>query len=106
MPREICRLGVHAVRIVWQDDHAAEYGNRYLRDHCPCAECRVNPRRTLPILGQQEEVYPVQIATVGRYAISVQWSDGHDAGIYSYRTLREICPCARCAPGQPSAEPR
>ena len=30
-------------------------------------------------------MYAVQIGVVGRYAISVQWSDGHDSGIYSYR---------------------
>jgi len=97
IPREIRRLGVNAVRIVWQDDHQAEYGNRYLRDNCPCAECRENPRRSLPIVGQGEDVYPVQIGIVGRYAVSMQWSDGHDSGIYSYRTLRDLCPCASCA---------
>lgn len=95
MPQEIRRLGVHALRILWEDGHEAEYGNRYLRDHCPCAECRGKPQ-ALPIVGQTEEVYPVQIATVGRYAISMQWSDGHDAGIYSYQTLRRLCPCPRC----------
>lgn len=99
IPREIHRLGVQAVRIVWQDDHSAEYGNRYLRDNCPCAECREKPVRALPVVGQQDEIYPVQIATVGRYAISVQWSDGHDAGIYSYQTLRRLCPCAECTSG-------
>jgi DUF971 family protein len=96
VPREIRRLGVSSVRIVWQDSHAAEYGNRYLRDHCPCAECRETPVRSLPVVGQQDDVYPVQISAVGRYAISMQWSDGHDSGIYSYRTLRDLCPCGQC----------
>ncbi len=97
VPREVRRLGVHAVRIVWQDGHAAEYGNRYLRDHCPCAECREKPSASLPVVGQGDGVYPVQMAVVGRYALSLQWSDGHDAGIYSYQTLRDLCPCAGCA---------
>ena len=44
-----------------------------------------------------EDLYPVQIGLVGRYAISVEWSDGHDTGIYSYQTLRAMCPCATCA---------
>ncbi len=96
IPREIRRLGVHAVRIVWGDDHQAEYGNRYLRDNCPCAECHEQTGRSLPIVGQEEDVYPVQISAVGRYAISMQWSDGHDSGIYSYRTLRHLCPCTKC----------
>ena len=97
IPREIRRLGVHALRILWEDGHQADYANRYLRDRCPCAECRDKPRRTLPVLGQEDDVYPVQIATVGRYAVSLQWSDGHDAGIYSYRTLRRLCPCPQCS---------
>ncbi|MGD9763905.1 MAG: DUF971 domain-containing protein [Candidatus Binatia bacterium] len=95
-PVEIRRLGTRAVRIVWADGHASEYVNRYLREHCPCAACRLQPRQSLPVLGSEEDLYPVQVAVVGRYALSVEWSDGHDSGIYSYRTLREICPCAEC----------
>lgn len=94
---EIRRLGVHAVRIDWADGHVSEYPNAYLRERCPCAECRERGRRTLPIVGQGPELYPVQIGLVGRYAVSVQWSDGHDTGIYSYQTLRDLCPCAGCA---------
>lgn len=98
-PAEIRRLGVDAVRIVWADGHESEYRNDYLRDHCPCAECRERPARTLPVMNERrDELYAVQIGLVGRYAVSVQWSDGHDAGIYSYQTLRALCPCAACAP--------
>jgi DUF971 family protein len=97
-PTELRRLGVNSVRVQWSDGHEAEYANKYLRDHCPCAECREKPRRSLPVIGQGDDVYPVQIGLVGRYAISIQWSDGHDAGIYSYRTLRELCPCEVCRP--------
>lgn len=96
VPAEIRRLGLSAVRVLWSDGHLAEYGNRYLRECCPCAECREKPRRELPVLGQGDEVYAVQIGLVGRYAISIQWSDGHDTGIYSYKTLRQICPCDIC----------
>jgi DUF971 family protein len=32
-------------------------------------------------------VGPLRIETVGNYAIRVQWSDGHDTGIYSYDYL-------------------
>ncbi len=38
------------------------------------------------------------MSVVGRYAVNIQWSDGHDTGIYSYQTLRELCPCAECLP--------
>jgi DUF971 family protein len=97
MPTEIRRLGAHALRIVWGDGHASEYRNDYLRQRCPCAECRERPARTLPVVNESKiELYPIQIGVVGRYAVSIQWSDGHDTGIYSYQTLRALCPCGRC----------
>jgi DUF971 family protein len=97
VPTEIRRLGVQSVRIAWADGHHSEYDNRYLREHCPCAVCRERPKHSLPLAsGQGAEIYPVQMSIVGRYAVSIQWSDGHDTGIYSYQTLREICPCPAC----------
>ena len=32
---------------------------------------------------------------IGRYAIGVQWSDGHDS-IYPLENLRRHCPCLSC----------
>ncbi|MEO8606125.1 MAG: DUF971 domain-containing protein [bacterium] len=99
-PSEIRRLGARAVRIVWADGHASEYLNNYLREHCPCAACRGTARNSLPIVADGEAtLYPVQIGLVGRYAVSVEWSDGHDTGIYSYQTLRQLCPCEACLAG-------
>jgi len=96
-PTTIKRLGKESLGIVWSDGHRSLYPNRYLRDNCPCAGCREGkPRRLLPVLGNPGEIYPLQIAVVGRYAISIQWSDRHDTGIYSYDTLRHLCPCAQC----------
>ena len=97
-PATIRRLGKESVEIAWSDGHRSMYPNRYLRDNCPCAACREGkPRRLLPVVGQAGELYPVQIGIVGRYAISIQWSDGHDSGIYTYQWLRELCPCADCS---------
>jgi DUF971 family protein len=96
IPTEIRRLGTQSVRIAWGDGHRSEYTNRFLRDHCPCAMCRKRPRRSLPLVGDRDELYAVQVGVVGRYAVSIKWSDGHDSGIYSYETLRALCPCDQC----------
>ena len=34
--------------------------------------------------------------TVGHYAVSLRWKDGHDTGIYPWVDLRKWCPCAAC----------
>lgn len=105
-PATVKRLRDEAVEIVWHDGHRSVYLNRYLRDNCPCAACREShaprgqqPRVQLPVVGGPP-LYPVQIGVVGRYALSIQWSDRHDTGIYSYETLRQLCPCegCQCAP--------
>ncbi|HYB90067.1 MAG TPA: gamma-butyrobetaine hydroxylase-like domain-containing protein [Candidatus Binataceae bacterium] len=36
------------------------------------------------------------VSEVGRYAIGVQWTDGHDS-IYPLDNLRRYCPCLACS---------
>ena len=97
-PTEIRRLGTHAVRVVWTDGHVSEFRNDYLRDALPVRRLpRSAAAQPAGDRSRRRGLYPVQIGLVGRYAISIQWSDGHDTGIYSYQTLRALCPCATCA---------
>src|SRR6266481_3584433 len=106
IPATIKRVGKESIEITWRDGHHSLYLNRYLRDNCPCASCREGtPRRVLPVLGTPGELYPLQIGVVGRYAISIQWSDQHDTGIYSYETLRHLCPCEQCQRGADGQSP-
>jgi DUF971 family protein len=37
-----------------------------------------------------------KLTQVGRYALGVQWGDGHDS-ILPLRTIRRACPCDACA---------
>jgi DUF971 family protein len=37
-----------------------------------------------------------KLTQVGRYALGVQWGDGHDS-ILPHRNLRRACPCDACA---------
>ena len=39
---------------------------------------------------------PVSAEGVGKYAIKFSWNDSHDLGIYSWKFLREVCPCEEC----------
>ncbi|MGH7475630.1 MAG: DUF971 domain-containing protein [Longimicrobiales bacterium] len=86
------------LRITWADGHVSEYSPRYLRLQCRCAGC-VNETTGRPQLDPRsvpEDVYPLDIRYVGRYAIRMKWSDGHETGIYPFELLRKICPCDEC----------
>lgn len=37
-----------------------------------------------------------KLTQVGRYALGVQWGDGHDS-ILPHRNVRRACPCETCA---------
>ncbi|MGD9635277.1 MAG: DUF971 domain-containing protein [Pirellulales bacterium] len=86
------------LRITWSDGVVREYAVRELRDKCPCATCREKrnapppPATSLTILSPAEAA-PLRIAgmkPVGRYAYGIEFSDGHDTGIYTLESLREL----------------
>jgi DUF971 family protein len=42
-----------------------------------------------------------KLKEVGRYALGVEWGDGHDS-ILPYKTIRHVCPCDVCStPAEP-----
>jgi DUF971 family protein len=83
--------------IDWSDGERREYIFAELRDRCPCATCREKraapaPKTLLPVL-QLQEAQPLSIkgmTPVGHYAYSIEFSDGHDTGIYTFELLREL----------------
>ncbi len=94
-----------ALRIRWADGHESRYPLVLLRRACPCAACRAerearqrNPLHVLPtVASPQDMVTAAQAEIVGNYAFRVRWKDGHDTGIYDFKLLRRLCPCAACA---------
>ena len=84
------------IRIDWKDGRHSEYGLQYLRDNCPCASCAA-PQHS-PADNQELPPFPMYTPTLkiesvepaGNYAIKIRWSDGHDAGIYTFEYLRSI----------------
>jgi ATP-binding protein involved in chromosome partitioning len=78
--------------ITWSDGRESRYAVRGLRLACGCAHCvdewSGEPR--LDVASVPEDVHPLKIQPVGRYAIQIDWSDGHSTGIYTFRQLRAI----------------
>ena len=98
MPQEIGRAGEHDLLIRWQDGHASRYESHALRLACPCAGCVDELTGRIRIIGSSiaADVHPVSVSLVGRYAITIHWSDGHHTGIYPFQLLRKLCPCDAC----------
>ena len=46
-------------------------------------------------MGEEENLRPVALAKDGDRGLIINWSDGHRS-VYSWRHLRENCPCAGC----------
>ncbi len=85
--------GDHALTIKWGDARQCRYRAADLRRACPCAQC-VNEwtgERVLDPATVPEDLAIADLGLVGRYAVNFRWSDHHDAGIYSFRYLRELC---------------
>ncbi|MBJ44882.1 MAG: hypothetical protein CMJ80_16665 [Planctomycetaceae bacterium] len=85
------------LQISWSDDITHTLSVRQLRDHCPCATCRevrgaAESQDPLAVL-RPEEAQPLRILgmrPVGNYAYGIQFSDGHDTGIYTLEFLRHL----------------
>ena len=83
--------------IQWSDSQTRRYGFKELRDECPCATCREKRRDTTPPNPLQvltpEQLIPIAVAgmkPVGNYAYSIDFSDGHNTGIYTFEKLLEL----------------
>jgi DUF971 family protein len=84
------------LHITWADGAVSRLPLAVLRKHCPCAACRTEKeqqsRTLLPVLKQApaERLQAVDGHLVGNYALQIEWSDGHNTGIYDYRYLRTL----------------
>jgi DUF971 family protein len=97
-PVKLARSGDSAIAVEWSDGARRRYSYHELRDACPCASCREKrtasppPSNMLPVLSAAE-ARPLQISKmepVGNYAYSIEFSDGHNTGIYTLELLRQL----------------
>ena len=96
------------VEIEWKDGHCSVWNFAWLRNACPCATCHEDREKTgtLPGVAKPKEkallvmyeapVKPLDVTSVGKYALKFKWSDGHESGIYSWEYLRRMCQCETC----------
>jgi ATP-binding protein involved in chromosome partitioning len=90
-PREI-RTEEDALLVAWSDGRETRHLFRELRALCPCAMCvdEFTGKRKITLADVREDVHPLEIRPVGRYAVQPLWSDSHSSGIYSFDYLRKL----------------
>jgi ATP-binding protein involved in chromosome partitioning len=91
-PKAIRQAGPRTLEIEWGDGRTSRYDVRDLRLACACAVCidEWTGAERLDPASVPEDVHPVRIEPVGRYAVQIEWSDGHASGIYPFERLREL----------------
>jgi ATP-binding protein involved in chromosome partitioning len=91
-PSAIRQHGPRSLAIRWADGHESLFDVRELRLACGCAQCvdEWTGEERLDASAVPGDVHPLAIRPVGRYAIQIDWSDGHATGIYPFRRLREL----------------
>jgi ATP-binding protein involved in chromosome partitioning len=97
-PVELLQVSPTLLGVIWNDGHHSMFNVRKLRMACPCAGC-VDEWTREKILKDENvpaDVRPRKMETVGRYALKISWSDGHDTGFYTFENLRAQCECPKC----------
>lgn len=88
------------LRITWADGHVTSYDLAQIRRSCACAVCndlRGRGETIWPAPGAPEPLDVLDAKLIGAYGVSFHWNDGHQTGIYTWRVLRDGCPCPECS---------
>lgn len=86
------RRDARTLSVLWQDGRRDDLDVRDLRLACMCALCvqEMSGKRILDPKSVRADVTPRTITSVGSYAITIAWNDGHGSGIYSFEHLRGL----------------
>ena len=84
------------LEIDFDDGSKFRYPAELLRVESPSAEVQGHGAGQKTIVAGRRHVGIMGVEPVGNYAIRINWSDGHNAGIYSYEHFRQICQCDEC----------
>ena len=91
-PKKIFRTAGGELGFEWNDGSRGACNVRKLRLSCPCALC-VDEHTGKKILNDDTvplDVKLLKVQSVGRYAATLAFSDGHGSGIYPYTMLKEL----------------
>lgn len=82
--------------VSWDDGHTSKFSLFGLRKNCPCVECRGGHDQMGRFEPELFNVTPTReykvtnAETVGNHALKISWNDGHNAGMYRWKLLRNM----------------
>lgn len=87
--KEIWQIDPRTLAIKWTDNREQSFDVVSLRKQCPCASCtdEMTGKRNPANDKIPDTVRPSMIKNVGRYALTIQFNDGHNTGIYTFENL-------------------
>jgi DUF971 family protein len=90
--KRIWQQDERTLAIQWTDDKRSLFDVVELRRQCRCAHCidEVTHEQKLNPDDVPESTRPVKVESVGRYALTIQFTDGHRTGIYPFDRLRSL----------------
>lgn len=78
------------LELTYEGDESYRLSIEYLRVYSPSAEVRGHGADTAVLQVGKKNVGLKNISPVGRYAIKLEFDDGHDSGLYSWEYLYEL----------------
>jgi len=79
--------------ITWDTGENQSIKLSNLRSNCPCATCYAEKEEWgssyIPLY-TKEQLTISKMEIVGTYALSIEWEDGHNTGIYDYKYLYNL----------------
>lgn len=80
------------ITLEWPEGETISINNRLLRLNSQDALSvdEISGKRLIKEKDIPDNIQPVQIMTLGNYAIGINWSDGHNAGIYPYSLIKKL----------------
>jgi len=90
-PTKLEKVDDTHIAIHWADGVSHTFEMSVLRFKCPCAQCV--EEWTGKILVRWEDCREVRLRRMeqmGSYAFSLNFSDGHETGIYPFKMLRRL----------------
>ena len=84
--------GGRALVVVFEDGVRHHFAAEHLRVRTPSAEVQGHSAADRKTLGGKRNVLIRDVTPVGNYAVRLDFDDGHDTGLFTWRFFRDLGP--------------